>query len=105
MTQTQITTTTATGKVCKWDFQSDVFGGSYELLEHLGKDVWLARHLAPSDDVIDAIVEYAAEAEKHGHSYLGTAEEMMREIEFRQALAGQTFEIRLVAVREYAEMF
>jgi hypothetical protein len=95
----------APGDIRTWDNQADGFGGQYRLLDDLGAGSWLAENLAPSDAVVDAILECAAYAEAHGHSYLGTIDEVEAEVARREADAGRTFKVRLVSRDAYDAHF
>lgn len=52
--------TYAPGTVLTHDFQSDPFGGRYEILEHLGGREYLVRDLPDTDEIIEEIGDYYA---------------------------------------------
>lgn len=101
MTQTK--TKAQVGDVRTWDYQSDIFQGEYKLVENLGGSLWRAEHLPPSEAVIDRILEVAVNGRPG--QWMTTIEEVECEIADRVRRAGTTFEIRLVSLRQWAEMF
>lgn len=82
------------GDVLQMDFQSDIYRGEYELVENLGGNTWLARHIEPSDEIFNAILSDESK-------YARGEEEVLERIE----RTGDTFKVRLVSREEFAGYF
>jgi hypothetical protein len=102
------------GDIMTWDYQSDIYGGQYRLIEDLGGGRFVAEYLEPSDEVIDRIINDFMD----GHGYLDyidpfgpnrrrvTAQESLdMEIMQRIERAGQTFKIQIVSAATYHAAF
>jgi hypothetical protein len=84
------------GQVLTFDFQSDVHGGQYQLVERTAPSTWTAVRLPPSETEIASINSdpwYVA----HGGADVAIAD--------RFALAGVAFKITFVSARRWAEYF
>lgn len=90
------TTSPQPGDIRTWNFQSDVYGGRYQLVRHLGGQKWEAVRLEPSDEEIDLILN-----DKWG----GTDEQKEATVLRRIEDAGTTFQLRLVSSDEWARYF
>lgn len=58
--------TVKVGEVYRWDFQSDVYGGQYKVIAHLGGDRYEIEDLPADDQTIEAIFDYWAAMEADG---------------------------------------
>ena len=103
------------GDVLKFDFQADVFRGEYRLIEDLGKGLFIAEHVEPSDELIAEATKYYLESESPYLGYHDPFGPERREATRQEALdeeilkridyAGETFRVELVSAARYAEMF
>jgi len=110
-----MTTTPAVGDILHFDFQSDDFRGQYRLIRDLGRGRFLAEYVEPSDELIDAVVNYYLNSP---NPYLDFVDpfgpgrrratrqeaadaEILRRIEY----AGDTFTIEFVSAQRYAAAF
>lgn len=87
------------GDIHTFDYQADIFGGRYRLIKSLGGGKWLAEHMEPTDEELDAILATA------GQSSWDTPERVEAEALRRIEDAGTTFTIHFVSAARYAEAF
>jgi hypothetical protein len=103
------------GDVLTWDYQSDVFKGQYRLVENLGRGVWRAENLEPSDELIEAARAYYLDSENPYLDWIdpfgperrrATRQESFdAEILVRIENAGHTFEIQFVSAERFNAAF
>lgn len=103
------------GDVQKYDFQSDMFGGEYRLVEKLPRGIWKCEILAPSDEVIEAIRAFYMDSANPSLGYhdpfgperrRATRQESMdQEIALRVEQAGDIREMRFVSRSEWSKHF
>lgn len=115
------------GDILQNDFQSDVYGGRYKLIERVGPKTWVTEVLPDADDVIDKIVEFYVHEEARGAyrtriwnktwkecvgderpEVVGekTYEEMMMdELAWREQFYGTRRTVKFVSSAQYAEYF
>jgi hypothetical protein len=82
------------GQCYTYDFQADVYGGAYSLVERVGPNRWLCVNLPPSEAEIAAIMADT--------SAYADAEWSLRT---RWARVGETFETQFVSAAKYASYF
>jgi hypothetical protein len=95
-----------TGSVHTHDFQADIYGGQFRVTSFNDKTgTYTAVVLAPSAEVIGRIL---ADVEA-GSYYVSPGqdrwEEAEKEIQRREARAGDTFEVRFISAEAYAAAF
>lgn len=111
-----MTTTTrpAVGDVRTWDLQSDIFHGSYRLVEHLGRNRWRCERLAPTEEEIDRILDYYTGSSPYtgyvdpfgpGRRVATVDEAFEAEVAERRERAGATFEVEFVSHDRWAAAF
>jgi hypothetical protein len=102
------------GDVRTLNFQSDVHGGQYRLIEHLGGGRWTVEDLPPSDATVESIIADAATAAARraanpsgfGRMTEDDIWEMAEQnIADREARAGRRHTITLVSAAEWARYF
>lgn len=102
------------GDIKTTNFQSDVHGGQYRLVEDLGDGRWIVEDLAPSDETIESIIadalatveRYRTSPRGFGHdSEDGILDRADEDIARRTARAGERREIRIVSSDEWARYF
>lgn len=84
------------GDIRSFDYQSDIYRGQYRLVRDIGDGVWLAEHLEPTDEMIDAIMNDEAMAR-----YRDPESEVLDRID----QAGTRFRVRLVSASTFASYF
>jgi hypothetical protein len=107
--------TTQVGSVHRFDGQSDVFHGEYRLVEDLGKGLFVAEYVEPSDALIteaEAFYLHSPQPYLGYHDPFGperreaTRQEALdQEIDDRIDRAGRTFRIRFVSQEAWAAAF
>lgn len=105
------------GDTMKFDFQSDVFEGEYRLVEDLGNGQFVAEYLEPSDELIDAVLDYYLNTPVEriclgwvdpfgpGRRPATPQETADQEIMKRIDDAGRRFKIEIVSTQRWNEMF
>jgi hypothetical protein len=115
------------GDIHQNDFQSDVYGGRYKLIERVGPKTWVTEVLPDDSDVIDKIVEFWAHEEARGArrtpiwnktwkectgderpEIVGeqTYEEMMMDdLAWREQFYGQRRTVKFISSAQYADYF
>lgn len=93
------------GDIHQWDFQNDMFRGSYRLIEEIEPNVWEVERLAPTDAETDAILELAANHEAKGFSWMSDIDQLMQEIDNRIADAGSRTQIRMISRAQFSSEF
>jgi hypothetical protein len=82
------------GQVGRFDFQADIHGGQYELVERIAPNTWTCKHLPPDEQTCKSIQDCPA-----------WGEDPKAEIARRQQQAGQTFKMQFVSSAQYARYF
>lgn len=102
------------GDVFEFDFQSDMFCGSYRLVESLGGNRWIAEHVEPSDELIELIEAYYFKPgvyldiyDPYGPNRREKTPQEAFDDEVLQRIerAGERFNLTFVQMPVWAEMF
>jgi hypothetical protein len=119
------------GDIKRWDFQSDIYGGRYRLIEKVaGKPgTWVIERLGPDEQTIDAIVAHYLNVEANGWmttpiwdktwaecdqaagerpqqtGWTTPEQDMMDELARYEAQAGERTTIKFVSHQEWARHF
>jgi hypothetical protein len=87
------------GEIRTWNFQSDVYGGRYQLVRHIEGDLWEAMHLEPSDEELEAILSDVS------LTWEGSARFQEECALHRIENAGTLFQLRIVSSDQFATYF
>jgi hypothetical protein len=119
------------GNIYRWDFQADVYGGQYKLIERVpGKaSTWMVERMPADDQTVSAIVDFYAGEEARGGmttpvwdktwaecdeaagerpqriGWTSYEDDMMAELARYEELAGTRMQLTFVSSRRYAEYF
>jgi hypothetical protein len=100
------------GEILRHDRQSDTFAGQYRLVEQVGRNEWVTEEVAPDDETVNEILEYAIAVDERGATAWCFAADPVTgerthdaEIAERMARVGERSTVRFVSHEQWAQAF